>query len=142
MATATVGGATKIKVTLVAAAVIVASFSPYGQRMIKAVGDNIRHENQDRVVFHISFHPEYREAGVHIIGMTEGVEWHNNIHPRQTTIATWAPKGSQSSVNAQQTTNGRLECTATLNGFLVDGNNRQDAGSVRCWVNRKTPDVK
>lgn len=141
MTTATKSGG-KVKVIVFGAAVLMAGVSPLGQKVIKTVGDQMRRETQDRAVFSITFEPNYRPSGVHIVGMVEGVEFHNDIHPRPASIATWIPKGAQASATANQTAGGKLSCTAQLNGVFVDTKTRTDTGTVRCWVNQRTPAVR
>lgn len=131
-----------VKVVVFGAAVLLAAVSPIGQRIIKTVGEQMRSETQDRAVFSITFKPDYRPSGIHIVGMAEGVEFHNDIHPRPATIATWIPKGARAYATADQMVAGTLSCTAQLNGVIVDSRTIDGVGSVQCWVNGRTPAVR
>lgn len=105
------------------------------------VGMNaLREETQDQVVFTVTFSPEPRRTGVHVMANVEGVGFFNELPSRSPVIATtWMPKGASATLNAQQVEAGQLSCTAHLNGKLVDGPNpRTEIGSVRCYVNRRT----
>ena len=122
-------------------AIILAAASPLGERVVTTIGDKLREETQDRILFTITFSPEPREQGVHVTAEVEGVEFANELVSRPPYLPfTWAPKGASASVWAQQLTPGKLTCTAHLNGKLVDGpNTRNEVGSVRCYVRRRPP---
>lgn len=96
-------------------------------------------ERTERVTVAVNFDPNQRpKAPVHIMlyvdnTMMEDVNMKSSPWSKTITV----PKGAQVSVQANQETGGPLSCTILVDGRQVDVSSRKDAGSIRCWHNRK-----